>query len=556
MRAVRSRLIGRSMVLIVAIVVIPVSASALARTTGVVVNTRSGALRGVVRGAYRVFEGIPYAAPPVGPLRWRPPEPAAHWRGMRDATRPGSACAQVPLTVLPGGKAILPGASNLTGSTSEDCLYLNVWTAARPAHPRPVFVWFHGGNDIYGAGSDYDGSKLTVKGGVVVVTVNYRLGPLGYLALPALSAHSPDHTSGDYGLMDQVAALRWVRSNIKAFGGDPKQVTVGGQSAGAWATCDLIASPAARGLFERAILESGTCAAGGSGSNATAPISTLGAAEAAGQTFAASVGCSDAATQLSCLRALPASKLIAGELAATWGVNTGPAVLPISPAAAWAKGRINRVPVLVGTTHDEYRFRTFVNVNLLGGGPLTPATYVTRVQQENLGSANAILARYPASAYPSPDLAYATEKTDSLYSCPAHADDLLYATRVPVYAYEFDDQHAPPFFDAPTSIPQGAFHASEVSYLFPFHDLAPLTASQQQLSSAMVGYWSHFIASGNPNASGLPSWPRYGGPTRRGGASRTNLIQELKPGAVEPSGSFVADHQCGFWQQQLGIPVR
>ena len=281
------------------------------------------------------------------------------------------------------------------------------------------------------------------------MTVNYRLGPLGYLALPGLSAQSPDHTSGDYGLMDQVAALRWVRANIAAFGGNPRQVTVGGQSAGAWASCDLIASPAARGLFERAILESGTCAAGGSGSNATAPISTLGAAEAAGQTFAASVGCSDAATQLSCLRALPASKLISGELAATWGVNTGPAVLPISPAAAWAKGRINRVPVLVGTTHDEYRFRTFVNVNLLGGGPLTPATYATRVQQENPGSAGAILAKYPASAYPSPDLAYATEKTDSLYSCPAHADDLLYSTRVPVYAYEFDDQHAPPFFAAP-----------------------------------------------------------------------------------------------------------
>ena len=271
MRAVRSRLIGQSMALIVAIVAIPVSASALARTTRAVVNTRSGAVRGVVRGAYRVFQGIPYAAPPVGRLRWRPPQPAAHWKGIRDATRPGSPCAQLPLTVLPGGKAILPGASNLTGSTSENCLYLNVWTPARPTHPRPVFVWFHGGNDIYGAGSDYDGSKLAVEGGVVVVTVNYRLGPLGYLALPALSAQSPDHTSGDYGLMDQVAALRWVRANIAAFGGNPNQVTVGGQSAGAWAGCDLIASPAARGLFERAILESGTCAAGGSGSNATAP---------------------------------------------------------------------------------------------------------------------------------------------------------------------------------------------------------------------------------------------------------------------------------------------
>ncbi len=561
MRAVRSRLIGQSMVLIVAIVAIPVSASALARTTrvvkaGAVVSTHSGAVRGVVHGAYRVFEGIPYAAPPVGRLRWRAPEPAAHWKGVRDATRPGSPCAQRPLTLLPGGKSLLPGASNLTGSTSENCLYLNVWTPAHLKHPLPVFVWFHGGDNTYGAGSDYDGSKLAVEGGVVVVTVNYRLGPLGYLALPSLSAQSPDHASGDYGLMDQVAALRWVRANIAAFGGNPNQVTAGGQSAGAWATCDLIASPAGRGLFERAILESGTCAAGGSGSNATSPILTLGAAEAAGQTFAASVGCSDPATQLSCLRALPASKLISGELGGTWGANTGPAVLPISPAAAWAKGRINRVPVLVGTTHDEYRFRTFTNVDFLGGGPLTAASYAARVQQDDLGSAGAVLAEYPASAYPSPNLAYATEKTDSLYSCPAHADDLLYSTRLPVYAYEFDDQHAPPFFNAPKDIPQGAFHASEVDYLFPFHDLRPLTASQQQLSRVMVGYWSHFITSGTPNAPGLPYWPRFGAPTRSGGASGTNLIQELKPRAVKPSGSFVADHHCGFWQQQLGIPVQ
>ena len=554
-RALR-RWIAQSTAMVLAMVAIAGPAAALARTTRNIVTTNSGAVRGIVRGAYRTFEGIPYAAPPVGPLRWRAPQPPARWSGTRDATRPGSPCAQVPLTVLPGGESILPGASNLTGSTSENCLYLNVWAPARPTHPRPVFVWFHGGNDIYGAGSDYDGAKLTVEGGIVVVTVNYRLGPLGYLALPGLSAQSHDHTSGDYGLMDQVAALRWVRTNIAAFGGNPKQVTVGGQSAGAWASCDLIASPAARGLFKRAILESGTCAAGGSGSNATAPVSTLGAAEAAGQTFAASVGCGEATTQLSCLRKLPASKLIAGELSATWGVNTGPAVLPISPAAAWAKGRINRVPVLVGTTHDEYRFRTFVNVDLLGGGPLTAATYATRIQQENPGAAGAILARYPASAYPTPDLAYATEKTDSLYSCPAHADDLLYATRVPVYAYEFDDQHAPPFFDASNSIPQGAFHASEVAYLFPFHNLAPLTATQQRLSRVMVGYWSHFIAAGTPNAPGLPAWPRFGGNTGGDGPSATQLIQELKPGAVRPSGSFVRDHRCGFWQQQLGIPVR
>jgi para-nitrobenzyl esterase len=551
MRAVRS---GRTLVLtlLAAIAATPASASAArarARAPGDIVTTRSGAVRGSANGSYRLFEGIPYATPPVGSLRWRPPQAAARWTGVRDATRAASPCAQLPLTLLPGGKAILPGDSNRTGSTSEDCLYLNVWTAAHPRHLRPVFVWFHGGSNIYGAGSDYDASALTVKGGVVVVTVNYRLGPLGFLAHPDLSADSPDHTSGDYGLMDQEAALRWVKANIAAFGGNPRQVTIGGQSAGSFDTCYLIASPTARGLFERAIQESGSCVAGGSESTPT-----LAQASAAGETFATSVGCTDRATALSCLRALPASKLISGELTASWGLNTGPAVLPISPAAAWAKHRVNRVPVLSGSTHDEYRYFTFIYVDLIGGGPLTPASYATRIQQENPGDADAILSTYPASAYPSPNLAYAAQKTDSFFACPAHADDLLYSTRVPVFAYEFNDQHAPPFINDPNT-PQGAFHASELAYLFPNPNIAPLTASQQQLSNTMIGYWSRFITTGNPNAPGLLPWPRYRRPRRHGSSAGTDLMLELEPGAIHPSSGFSAFHHCDFWEQQLGIPA-
>ncbi|HET6213702.1 MAG TPA: carboxylesterase family protein [Micromonosporaceae bacterium] len=492
-----------------------------------VVSTAQGAIRGSVLDDHRVFQGVPFATPPVGPLRWQPPQPAASWTGVRDATQPASPCAQAPVPVL-------PGRSNQTGSRSEDCLYLNVWTpAAQAPRGRPVFVWLHGGSNVSGAGSDYDPTDLVVRGDVIVVTVNYRLGAFGFLAHPALSAESADRASGDYGLMDQQAALRWVQANIAAFGGDRHRVTVGGESAGSTDTCAHIASPTAAGLFVRAIQESGSCVAGGGFSPPT-----LLAASAAGLAFGTGLGCADAA----CLRAVSVDRLIAAEAARSWGPNTGPAILPISPAAAWATGRVRPVPVLTGSNHDEYRFFTSVFIDFVSG-PLTAQSYPARVRQEFPGAADAILAEYPAAAYPSPNIAYSALKTDQIFACPARADAMLYSGHTAVFEYEFNDPQAPPFVQDP-NLPQGAFHAGELAYLFRG---ATLTPAQQRLSEEMIGFWSRFIATGDPNDHGRPSWPRY--------RAASDLIQVLAPDATAPTQGFAADHHCPFWQTIAGIPA-
>jgi para-nitrobenzyl esterase len=490
------------------------------------VRTDKGAVRGLYARNVREFFGIPYAAPPVGALRWRPPQPAARWTGIRSANWLAPACAQIG--------SIATGVLNT--STSEDCLYLNVYTPTTIGRGGlPVMVWIHGGGFTGGEGAIYDGSRLAAQGHVIVVTINYRLGALGFLALPGLDARG---AGGDYGLMDQQAALRWVQRNARAFGGNPGDVTAFGESAGAASVCDNMASPAAAGLFARAIAESG-CLLGGP---------SLQAAETTGRTFAVNLGCTTAATQVACLRSEPVASILQAQGSFGWSPVAGTRVLPLQPAAALSADRYSHVPLLQGTNHDEGRFFVAFGYDL-AGHPLTAAEYAQVIQASYGASAAAVLAAYPLSGYASPDLAYAQVITDAAFSCPAlRADEL--AQRSGVYGYEFSDPNPPDNFNFTTlTFPLGAAHSTELQYVFqrvPVLDtVPPFSAAQFALSNQMIAYWTRFAATGSPDRGGsgraLPYWPRFSG-------IRPD-VQELVPGASAPrsSAQFAAAHKCSFW---------
>jgi para-nitrobenzyl esterase len=484
---------------------------------GAVVLTDSGPVRGLVTPAMRSFRGIPYAAAPVGPLRWRPPQPAPGWRGVRDATAFGARCAQPASLVGPA-------------STAEDCLFLNVFTPAVAGSPLPrhvpVMVWIHGGGLVVGESNGYDPSRLVARG-VVVVTLNYRLGALGFLAHPALSAETADGASGDYGLMDQQAALRWVQRNIARFGGDPDEVTLFGESAGGVSVHAQLASPGAAGLFGRAVVESGSY---------NLVQASLAAAQAAGAGFATRAGCPDQSA--ACLRSLPVATLLANE-SSTTTPNVDGRVLPRTVRDAFATGELNRVPVVEGTTHDEWRL--FVAVTeLTTGTPLTAAGYIPAISA-TLGVpapvAAAIAAAYPLSAYPSPSIALATLGTDAIFACNARTAARLLAQWVPTYQYEFNDPDAPQLLLPPVSFPLDAYHAAELPYLFLMPG-AELNADQQRLAAAMVGSWTGFARTGDPSLPGAAPWPRYGPDDR---------FENLRPPEPVPAAGFAADHRCAFW---------
>lgn len=491
---------------------------------GLLVQTADGPVLGASGEGVRTFRGIPYAAPPVGELRFSPPAPVEPWTEVLDATTadPQTQCAQ------------LTRAGNLQ-TFGEDCLYLNVTTPeGRSGQGLPVMVWIHGGSWVYGTGDNYDASKLAAQGDVVVVTINYRLGPLGFMANPALSAERPAAGSGDYGLLDQQAALRWVQGNIKAFGGNPNNVTLFGESAGASSVCANMVSPTAAGLFQRAIVQSYSCAQ---------PYATLPQAEQAGGTLAAAAGCGMAADVAACLRAVPAERLLRAWTGGAFVV--GGQHFPLQPAEAIATDRYNHLrSVMHGNTRDENRLFT----PLTYGSSITAERYVAIVRQLFGANADAVLAEYPLSDYPSPIVALSTITSDrgsGLSTCThIKAYDLLADPPRPTktFAYQFRDRTSSPLRD---TIPgnNGAAHAAELPYLFPRLFGAPLNAGQEQLSDTMVEYWTNFARTGNPRTSpDVPRWDRY-----RQGSGVVQGLDVASAGGVGPV-DVGAESNCAFWR--------
>ena len=498
------------------------SAFAAEPLTSITVMTDKGPVTGGSSPTMNTFLGIPYAAPPVGPLRWKAPQPSAPWLKLR-ATRFASHCAQ------------LAGSYGLA-STTEDCLYLNVYAPnnAGPAK-QPVMIWIHGGSNKVGLSDDYDPTDLVAQN-VVVVTINYRLGVLGFLSHPALTAESPDHVSGNYGILDQQAAMAWVQRNIASFGGDPGNVTVFGESAGGLDIHTHLASPLAAGLFHRAIVESGAYAVN---------QSSLATNENRGNTFGGRYGC-PAPTTVECLRSIsvanalaePASTAIAGPVVDNF-------VLKETINSAFAAGRFNRVPVMEGSNHDEWRL--FVGTTELATGvPLTAAGYpaaITATLGVTGATLDAVIAEYPLSNYDNPSFALAALTTDIVYACSSRKAIRQMVNFVPVYAYEFWDPDAPETFLAPVSFPYGSAHASELNYLFKVRpsipDPVPLNDIQRLLSQTMVSYWAQFARSGDPNSGGTPPWPAY--------QTATDQRLSLSPPSPYVQSTFAVDHHCQFW---------
>jgi para-nitrobenzyl esterase len=489
-------------------------------------HVSGGWLRGTGSHGVLEFLGVPYAAPPVGALRFAPPRPARTWSGVRPATAAGPACVQFQSMGVGAGQA-----------TSEDCLYLNVYTptGVRPGANLPVLFWIHGGNFTEGSGALFGGQRFASLTDSVFVSINYRLGPLGFLALPQLESGSPQG-SGDYGLLDQIAALKWVRSDIAAFGGDARDITIDGESAGAGSVCDLLASPLAAGLFQRAIMQSGPCAV-------IRPMS-LQLAEVTGAAFAAAAGCGQPGSVVACLRAARTSAMV---VAATWQdlVNTpafGTPVLPVPPAQAFASGHWNKVPLIIGSVRDEGKL--FIDTQTR----MSAAQYANAVDTRYGPSAGAILARYRVRAYPSPFYALAAVITDSLYTCPGYSSASQLAGQVPIWQEEFDDPTSPTLAgNQPPGVDMSNAHAAELAYLWNFAlGQRPLTPAELRLGERMDRYWGAFARTGNPNVPGLVAWPRV--------TAAAHPVIDFRPtGDTVSATVFPAEHRCPFWAATWGL---
>ncbi|TQJ23035.1 para-nitrobenzyl esterase [Micromonospora sp. A202] len=481
-----------------------------------VVQSRNGLVRGVATNQFDQFLGLPYAAPPVRDLRFAPPAAPESWRGIRSADQQAPACVQFEPTGIREEQAV-----------SEDCLYLDVYRPSKVAKNAklPVMLWFHGGGHTQGTGVIYGGGTMAAKTDTIIVSINYRLGALGFLAHPALSEVT-EGGSGNYGRMDQLASMKWVRDNIANFGGDRNNVTIYGQSAGGQGVCDMLAMPAAKGLFHKAIVQSQQC---------LASRNTLAVGEQRGVGFAESVGCTDAATVVNCLRAAWPGKLVANQANYLGNSKVGGSLLPKSFADAFADGTWNKVPVMSGTTRSENR----LTETALAG--ITAQGYVDTIKREYGDKADRVLATYPLSKFKSPWDAITQVHTDAGRACQTEQAARVISTKTPLYRYEFNDPTSPTLygFRVPgEDVSNG--HSGELAYLFDFTlGERPLTAQQKKLSDQMMRYWGAFAHNGNPNYRGAPSWPTYGGDE--------NVMQLRTGGASRVINTFAAEHNCGLW---------
>jgi para-nitrobenzyl esterase len=518
---------------------------------------------GVAKSGITDFLGIRFAAPPVGKLRFAPPSPPPAVTGAIDASAFGSPC---PQSASPFGSE----------STNEDCLFLNVYVPGSGVSARnnlPVMVFFYGGAFVDGEGGNYDPSSMAMQGDAIVVTVNYRLGILGYMASSALSAQSANHVSGNYGFEDQLFALKWVRQNIGAFGGNPNDVTIFGESAGGFSVCAAIVSPQGAGLFQRAITESGPCGE---------PLPSLAGAQTAGAAIVSALGCAETsdAASVACLRSLPTSSILAEQsnitsassltsLAAFFPVVDG-VLIPQQPILSLALGAYNHVPIIEGTNHDEGRLFVALGFDLNPQvGSITAADYPIAIRgvasalvtessgllatsgttAANSSGSNAaevnvitqeILHQYPLANYAGPGEALGAVLTDGLFSCTANISNEIFSLSVPTYAYQFDDENAPTPELPAVSFPYGATHTDELQFLFTLASTpSALSSSEKNLAAVMQNYWTSFARSGTPNSLQTPAWATF--------SIAADNVQSLNTPRAGVEFGFATQHHCNFW---------